>query len=64
MLGVDVSYWIGGDRGAGSKAMTQWWTLFLVVAMTVTHILFWTSSLPHADAVGVSIFWLSRFVRL
>jgi hypothetical protein len=55
MLGVDISYWLGGDRGAVSKAMTQWWTLFLVVAMIVTQILFWADLLPHADVVGVFI---------
>merc|ERR1712176_1099932 len=52
MLGVDISYWVGGDRGAVSKSITQWWTLFLVVAMIVTQILFWASDwLKHADAV-------------
>jgi hypothetical protein len=56
MLGVDISYWVGGDRGAVSKAMTQWWTLFLVMAMIVTQILFWaTDLLIHADVVGVFI---------
>jgi hypothetical protein len=56
MLGVDISYWVGGDRGAVSKAMTQWWTLFLLMAMIVTQILFWfTDLLIHADVVGVFI---------
>ncbi|CAK0826177.1 unnamed protein product [Prorocentrum cordatum] len=56
MLGVDISYWVGGDRGAVSKAMTQWWTLLLVLAMIVTHILFWfTELLIHADVVGIFI---------
>jgi len=56
MLGVDISYWVGGDRGVVSKAMTQWWTLFLVMAMVVTQILFWfTDLLIHADVVGVFI---------
>jgi len=55
MLGVDISYWVGGDRGAVSKAMTQWWTLFLVSAMVVVQILFWANMLPHADVVGVFI---------
>jgi len=56
MLGVDISYWLGGDRGAVSKAMTQWWTLLLVMAMVVTHILFWfTDLLIHADVVGIFI---------
>merc|ERR1719324_2264876 len=53
MLGVDISYWVGGDRGAVSKAMTQWWTLLLVTAMIVTNILFWSNMLPNADIVGV-----------
>jgi len=55
MLGVDISFWVGGDRGAVSKAMTQWWTLFLVSAMIVVQILFWAGLLPHADVVGVFI---------
>jgi len=55
MLRVDISYWTGGDRGAVSKAMTQWWTLLLVTAMVVTNILFWADLLPHADVVGVLV---------
>jgi hypothetical protein len=55
MLGVDISYWVGGDRGAVSKAMTQWWTLLLVLAMIVTNILFWANLLPNADFVGVLV---------
>jgi len=55
MLGVDISYWVGGDRGAVSKAMTQWWTLLLVTAMVVTNILFWSDLLPNADFVGVLV---------
>merc|ERR1719436_1389214 len=56
MLGVDISYWVGGDRGAVSKSITQYWTLLLVMAALVTQILFWaTDLLKHADAVGVLI---------
>jgi len=40
MLGVDISYWVGGDRGAVSKSITQWWTLLLVAGTIVTWVLF------------------------
>jgi hypothetical protein len=42
MLGVDISYWVGGDRGAVSKSITQWWTLLLVAGTIVTWTLFAT----------------------
>merc|ERR1712137_357935 len=40
MLGVDISYWVGGDRGAVSKGITQYWTLLLVIGGVVTNVLF------------------------
>jgi hypothetical protein len=56
MLKVDISYWVGGDRGAVSKAMTKWWTLALVMSMIVTHVLFWfTDLLIHANVAKVSV---------
>merc|ERR1719442_241166 len=42
MLGVDISYWVGGDRGAVSKAITQYWTLSLVTGTVITWTLFFT----------------------
>jgi hypothetical protein len=55
MLGVDISYWVGGDRGAVSKSITQYWTLLLVVGGLVTNILFWAGFTPHAEFINILI---------
>jgi len=55
MLGVDISYWTGGDRGAVSKAITQYWTLLLVFGGVITNILFWAGLTPHAEFINILI---------
>jgi hypothetical protein len=35
-FGEDISYWVGGDRGAISKTIVMHWTLFLVVGTFFT----------------------------
>jgi len=55
MLGIDISYWVGGDRGAVSKAITQYWTLLLVMGGLVTNILFWAGLTPHAEFINILI---------
>merc|ERR1719324_2343712 len=49
MLGIDISYWVGGDRGAVSKGITQYWTLLLVVGGVITNVMFWANLTPHAE---------------
>jgi hypothetical protein len=61
MLGIDISYWVGGDRGAVSKAITQYWTLLLVLGGVITNILFWSDKIfnteytPHAEFINILI---------
>ncbi|CAK0866655.1 unnamed protein product [Prorocentrum cordatum] len=55
MLGIDISYWVGGDRGAVSKAITQYWTLLLVFGGIITNILFWVGLTPHAEFINILI---------
>jgi hypothetical protein len=55
MLGIDISYWVGGDRGAVSKGITQYWTLLLVLGGLVTNILFWAGLTPHAEFINILI---------
>jgi len=35
-FGEDISYWVGGDRGAISKTIVQYWTLLLVMGTMFT----------------------------
>jgi len=37
--GEDISFWSGGDRGAVSKQLVQYWTLFILVATVVGWII-------------------------
>jgi hypothetical protein len=55
MLGVDISYWVGGDRGAVSKSITQYWTLLLVMGGITTNILYWAGLTPHAEFINILI---------
>jgi len=60
MLGVDISYWVGGDRGAVSKSITQWWTLLLVAGTVVT----WTLYATGWVAVDVGAALIITFIGL
>merc|ERR1712176_1206188 len=55
MLGVDISYWVGGDRGAVSKSITQWWTLTLILGVVFSWICFFTELVPYVDVVSLMI---------
>jgi len=55
VLDVDISYWVGGDRGAVSKSITQWWTLLLILGMIFSWICFFTKLVPYVDAVSLAI---------
>jgi len=46
MFGEDISYWTNGDRGAVSKSIVQWWTLFLVGGTFITWLSFFAGWLP------------------
>lgn len=46
MFGQDISFWVGGDRGALSKQMVKYWTLFLVVGMFFTWFAYNSGWLP------------------
>jgi len=39
-FGEDISYWVGGDRGAAAKNIVKWWTLLLVLGVPVTWVCF------------------------
>jgi hypothetical protein len=60
MLGVDISYWVGGDRGAVSKSITQWWTLLLVGGTILT----WTFFITGWVAVDVGAALIVTFIGL
>jgi hypothetical protein len=55
VLDVDISYWVGGDRGAVSKSITQWWTLLLIFGMIFSWICFFTNLVPYVDAISLMI---------
>merc|ERR1719221_1854098 len=46
MFGEDISYWVGGDRGAVSKSIVQWWTLLLLCATAGTWFAFFAGWMP------------------
>merc|ERR1719473_1135507 len=46
MFGEDISFWVGGDRGAVSKSIVQWWTLLLLGGTVGTWVAFFAGWLP------------------
>jgi len=42
-FGEDISYWVGGDRGAVSRNIVQYWTLLILLLVTGAWILYFTS---------------------
>jgi len=42
----DISYWVGGDRGAMSKNIVKYWTLFLILGVFVAWIFFLSGKMP------------------
>jgi len=55
MFGEDISYWVGGDRGAVSKSIVQWWTLLLLAATVGTWVAFFAGLLPGGGGNVASV---------
>jgi hypothetical protein len=55
MFGEDISYWVGGDRGAVSKSIVQYWTLLLLCATVFTWIAFFAGLLPGGAGNAASV---------
>merc|ERR1712070_781615 len=55
MFGEDISYWVGGDRGAVSKSIVQWWTLLLLCATVGTWVAFFAGWLPGGGGNVASV---------
>jgi len=55
MFGEDISYWVGGDRGAVSKSIVQWWTLLLLGGTVGTWIAFFARLLPGGGGNVASV---------
>jgi len=60
-FGEDISYWVGGDRGAVSKSIVQCWTLLLVCATCCTWIALLAGLVPDE---GVSSVLIVTFIGL
>jgi hypothetical protein len=55
MFGEDISYWVGGDRGAVSKSIVQWWTLLLLGGTVGTWFAFFNGWLPGGGGNVASV---------
>jgi hypothetical protein len=55
MFGEDISYWVGGDRGAVSKSIVQYWTLLLLCGTAFTWIAFFAGFLPGGGGNAASV---------
>jgi hypothetical protein len=55
MCGEDISYWVGGDRGAVSKSIVQYWTLLLLCGTLFTWIAFFAGLLPGGGGNAASV---------
>jgi hypothetical protein len=55
MFGEDISYWVGGDRGAVSKSIVQYWTLFLLCGTAATWVCFFAGVLPGGGGNVASV---------
>merc|ERR1712072_1388754 len=51
-FGEDISYWVGGDRGAVSKSIVQCWTLLLVLLTLSAWVCNFAGILPNGSAAG------------
>merc|ERR1711904_147012 len=56
MFGEDISFWGGGDRGAVSKSIVQWWTLLSVLACVVTWVALFVGRIPTGANAIPSMF--------
>lgn len=63
MFGEDISYWVGGDRGAVSKSIVQYWTLLLVGGGFFTWIAFFAGWLPE-ESNNVGSLLIVSFIAL
>merc|ERR1711981_1059633 len=64
MFGEDISFWVGGDRGAVSKSIVQWWTLLLCCATVFTWIAFFSGWLPDTSANVVAPLFIVSFLGI
>merc|ERR1712137_481646 len=52
MYGEDISYWVGGDRGAMSTNLVKWWTLLLVMGAVSAWIYYAIEGRHHVGTLG------------
>merc|ERR1719454_2415547 len=52
MYGEDISYWVGGDRGAMSTNLVKYWTLLLILGAVSAWVYYFTSSSVQVGALG------------
>jgi hypothetical protein len=64
MFGEDISYWGGGERGAVSKSIVRWWTLFLVVGSISSWVSFLAGWLPSDSACNFGSLLIVSFIGL
>jgi len=55
-FGEDISYWVGGDRGAISKTIVQYWTLLLVCGTMFTWLAVICRWLPDSTSSAAAVF--------
>jgi len=49
-FGEDISYWVGGDRGAISKMIVQYWTLLLITLTMLVWLSLFAGWLPNTSS--------------
>jgi len=50
-FGEDISYWVGGDRGAVSRNIVRYWTLFILLLVIVVWVWYFTEG-DQSDIIG------------
>jgi len=58
-FGEDISYWVGGDRGAAAKNIVKYWTLLLVVGVPVTWACFIAGVMEEGSNAFASVLVVS-----
>jgi hypothetical protein len=54
-FGEDISYWVGGDRGAVSKTIVMYWTLLLVMGTICTWVAVVFGWLPDSTSSAAAV---------
>jgi len=54
-FGEDISYWVGGDRGAVSEQIVMYWTLSLILLTLATWICRFLGILPNGASAGAAV---------